>query len=269
MSYRKKHIKPHLKRLKPKKPFFKRPIFWFYTSLLFVLVISYLFLFSWFQVSKINISGNEKIKTEEIEKLTDEFINKKILSLGFLNINSRSIFLLNSKKMSSNILSKFPDIGEVKTKKQFPDIINLSIKERGQFAILCNENNTCFSIDDSGTIFSNVSVEFSDSLVLEKNINLGETDLGQNVIDKNIIDQIKIVNQSLADNFQIKVTKVFISNYLQFKTSEGWSAYFDPALDMKLQVSAINALLKGEISEEKRRGLTYIYLQYKDRAYYK
>ncbi|OGZ67255.1 MAG: hypothetical protein A3D35_00785 [Candidatus Staskawiczbacteria bacterium RIFCSPHIGHO2_02_FULL_34_9] len=269
MSYRKKHIKPHLKRLKPKKLFFKRPIFWFSTSLLIILIFSYFLLFSWFQVSSINISGNQKVKTEDIEKLVDSFVNKKILSLGFLNVNSKSIILLNGKKLSYEILSKLPDIGEIKIKKQFSNTINVSVKERGQFAILCNENNTCFSIDDSGTIFSNVLGEFNDSLVLEKNINLGETDLGQNVIDKNIIDQIKMVNQSLVDNFQIKVTKVFISNYLQFKTSEGWSAYFDNSSDMKLQISEIDSLLKGEISEEKRKNLTYIYLQYKDRAYYK
>jgi len=269
MSYRKKHIKPHLKRLKPKKPLFKKPVFWLSTVFLFILVIFYFIIFSWFQISKINISGNDKINTEDIEKIANSVINKKIIPLSLFNINSRSIFLLNKKKISDSIINNFPDIGQVNVTKKLPGSVEILIKERIQFSVFCNENNECFSMDDNGVIYDNFLGELQGNLILQKSNDYQAHNLGQNVIEKSIVNNIKDVKHSLKENFQIEIQRVIISNYLQFKTLEGWSAYFDPASDMKLQISKINALLNEEISEEKRKSLTYIYLQYKDRAYYK
>ena len=167
------------------------------------------------------------------------------------------------------MLSEFPDIKEVKIHKKFPDAINIIIVERDQFAVFCASGSQCFSIDDNGVIFENFAGDLSNNLILEEPADGLAFPLGQNVIDKNIIDEIKKVNQSLKDNFQIRVDRVVIADYLEFKTAEGWSAYFNASSDIQLQISELNALLKGEISEEKRKSLEYIYLQYKDRAYYK
>jgi len=269
VSYRKKHIKPHLKRLKPKKPFFKKPFFWVCLFFILILTLVYFLLFSWFQVSKINISGNNRVSSQDIENVTLSNINKKLFSLGSISFHSDSMLLLNKKSLLSSIMGAFPDIGEIIINRKLPDSVDISVTERSQYAVFCNENNECFSIDDNGVIFANFSNDAKSYLVLQKSTDSQALHLGQVMIDNNIIDEIKKVNQDLRENFQIGVDKVIVSDYLQFKTSEGWSAYFDPSSDLKLQISEMNMLLKGEIPEEKRKSLEYIYLQYKDRAYYK
>jgi len=269
LSYRKKHIKPYLRKLKPKKPFFKKTVFWISLILTIILIFAYFLIFSWFQVSKIDITGNDKVNSQDIKNTVISNAKKDLFSLGPINFYSSSILLINKKKLLSSIINTFPDIKRVIVNKKFPDTVNVSVVERSQYAVFCEENNNCFSIDDDGIIFADFKGDIANNLILQKNLNSQMINFGQNVIEKDIIDKIKKINQNLQDNFQIGVNKVIISNYLQFKTSEGWSVYFDPATDIKTQISEINALLKSEISEEKRKNLQYIYLQYKGRAYYK
>ena len=70
MSYRKKHIKNKIHKIKPKKPVLKTPIFWiFILFLIAVFTALYFVLFySGFQVENIIISGNVKLEGEKMSK---------------------------------------------------------------------------------------------------------------------------------------------------------------------------------------------------------
>ena len=92
---------------------------------------------------------------------------------------------------------------------------------------------------------------------------------GENAIEKNIMDGIYKVQKNLKNNFQVDVKEAFVSNPLVFTTAENWKIYFDPKFDIDSQIIKMNALLKDQITPEARKKLQYIYLQYKDRAYYK
>lgn len=266
MSYRKKHLKPKFKKLKPKKPFYKKPALWIILLFIIVSTLSYFVLFSWFQVSKINISGNNKVNNQDVESLVRSYVNREIIGIGSFKLYSKNIFLSNNKKLSDNILKEFALIETVKISKKLPDTINLEIKERIEAFAFCN--GECFLIDVNGVIFENIKDVLEDKLILRLSENQ-EYYLGQNVIDKKNIDSILNIRQNLFDNFQIEAKEVIISDTLRLITSEGWSIYFDANGDIDLQISEMNTLLKDQISEDKRKNLQYIYLQYKDRAYYK
>lgn len=267
MSYRKKHIKPKFKKLKPKKPFFKKPAFWVVLVLLIIFVLSYFILFSWFQVSKINISGNDKANSQDVESLVYSNINKKIVSIGSFSAYSKSILIVRKSKISKSILKEFPVVESVQVLKKLPDLINITIKERQQIAVLCGDN--CYSIDNNGVIFQKADDVSQETLILRMLPIEGDLYLGQSIIDKKIIETVLNIQQNLKDNFQIGVKEAFISDTLILETGEGWSIHFNPYSDVNLQITEMNTLLKDEISPESRKNLEYIYLQYKDRAYYK
>jgi len=269
MSYRRKHIKPKIRSLK-KKEFIKKSLISIFLFLFIAVMILYFILFfSKFQVQKVDILGDEKNKSQDIKNLVWLDINKKIFSLGVFDISTKSIFMVDSKKIVKDILDKFPSIEDVKVQKKMPDKIVLNVKERKPFAIFCQSDN-CFFIDESGVIFEPLHNNIiKDMTIIQKDLDGKELFVGKNVIEKNIIDTIYKVQKDLKDNFQIDIKEVFVSNYLIFKTSENWQIYFNSNSDVDLQITKMNILLRDEIPVSVRKNIQYIYLQYKDRAYYK
>ena len=259
MSYRRKHITPKIRSLRRKKRLIQHA--WFWIGLLILIIISVIGYFvvisAKFKISEVEISGIEKISSEEIK--------------NFIAVeSSERIFLMNKVELTNKILHKFPLIESVNLKKDFPQTLKLTIKERGDFAVLCNNENlqNCFKIDRNGVIFEVLNSMQPDNLIIIKESD-GELLLGSNLVDKNIILLISNIQKNLNDNFQISVKTVFVANSLVFTTSENWKIYFDPTTDIDLQITKMNILLRDEIPANIRKNLQYIYLQYKDRAYYK
>jgi len=294
MNYKRQHINPKIKNLRKKQRFYQYPIFWKFL-LFFIIVATFLYFilfFSKLQISEIIVLGNEKIHADDIKSLTWKNIDKKIVSLLGKSISTKSIFIfnskntiddilnnfpniedlkieknLNSKNTIDDILNNFPNIEDLKIEKNLPSSITLKIKERSPFGVFCEEKN-CFLIDHNGVVFESTDDSFM-GIILKKELRDGEIYLGENIIDKNIISIISKIKNELFDNFQIDVKEIFVSNLLIFQTSLGWRIYFNPESEIDLQITKMNILLKDEITIEERKSLQYIYLQYKDRAYYK
>lgn len=274
MSYRRKHIKPKIKKLKPRKNVFKMPFFWLALLIMIVLIsAAYLILFySRFQVTNIEISGNQKVQHNDIENLAWVDINKKLLNVGIFTISSKSIFLLNKNELVKNIVNKIPLVSDVQIEKRMPQNIILKITERQPFAVFCNSQDfqKCFFMDNHGIIFEPVqNGQQYGMVIVVKDLKGNEVFVGENIIEKNTMDTISKIQKNLSDNFQIGIKEVFVSNTLVFKTSEHWQIYFDPNSNIDFQITKMKALLQDEIPVTARKNIQYIYLQYKDRAYYK
>jgi len=274
MSYRKKHVKSKILKNKPKKSILKLPIFWYFLLFLIIILTGLYFLlfFSNFQVNNIIISGNEKINSQDLQNVINDNINRKIIELGNWNISSQSIFLIATENIKNKILNSYPIIENLTVTKKFPQDLNVQIEERKQFAIFC-QNDNCFNIDDNGVIFGNSSIFKEDYFIVRQSQNYDDLFLGKNVVHKNLMTIISEIEKNLKDNFQINLTEALISTpiRLDIKTGESWQIYFDidENCDIKLQLTKLNLLLRGEITPEIRQKLEYVDLRFKDRAYYK
>jgi len=270
MSYRKKHIKPKIKNLRKKKPVFKTPLFWICVAsfILIITVVYFLFFSPMFQVAAIGISGNQKIKSSDIENTAWNSVNKKILTFSY-----KSIFMANSAEIVKNVAQAFPVIENVQVQKKLPKNIVLKITERKPYAVFCGSEDinpgSCFLLDENGIIFESIENIMEDDFVIIDAFKHEGIKPGEKVIEKNTMDAIVNIQKDLKNNFYIDSRRVLIGNPLVVTTSENWRVYFNPDLDIELQIKKMNALLKDEIAEDKRKDLQYIYLQYKDRAYYK
>lgn len=269
MNYRRKHIKPKIDRFKNKKWLIKKPLFWLLA--LFIILISgafqFILFYPKFQISNIQILGNAKTDKKDIEDLAWIIADQKIFNIAGLNIKTKSIFTINGEKLKENILKKIPQIKEIKIQKKFPQDIILEVKERQPFAVFCQNEQECFLIDKDGVIFEK-SNDVTIMPVMRKD-SIREVFLGENVFDKNIMDIIYQIINNLKDNFGITIKEVLLSDLLVFKTSENWQIYFDAKSDIGSQITKMNILLKDEIPLAARKDIQYIYLQYKDKAYYK
>ena len=279
MSYnRRRHIKNKIRKIRPKKSIFKRPIFWY--LILFLILISVVFYFLLFspnfQVKNIIISGNEKTSLEGIKNIVENNVNKKIISFLDWTLESGSIFLVRPEKVEKDILEKFPIIEKIKIDKNLPQTLMLSIIERKPLGVFCDskitDNQQCFLIDENGVIFELLAAVPNGYPIVRQILNQPQLFVGEDLIEKNIMNIISKVKKNLKDNFQIDIEEAFITSPLRLdvKTSENWQIYFnlDADSDINLQLTKLNLLLSVKISPETRKNLQYIDLRF-DRAYYK
>ena len=96
---------------------------------------------SYFNISSVNVSGNKRIKTQDI-------LDKCGLKTG---MNSLSVNLHDMEKL----LLKNPWIASVSIKRNLPDTIDITIKERSP-AFLAKKNDTLYYINPEGKIIAPV-----------------------------------------------------------------------------------------------------------------
>lgn len=278
MSYRKRHVKSKVNRIRPKKSVFKSRWFWFFILFL-IIVLSALYFFMFYsgiQVKNIVISGNHKVATVDIESLIHDKINNKILGVGSWQVNSNSIFLVNTSELSSDLLNKFSIIQGVEVNRKFFHTLEVKVNERIPAASFCPsldnkmETEKCYFMDDGGTIFESLSVMPQNMIIVRQVMNDSGVFIGEQVVGQNVIGLILRVEKSLKDNFQIDLKEALITSptRLNLSTGENWYIYFNLGEDSDInsQLTKLNLLLDSQISEAGRKNLRYIDLRFKDKA---
>lgn len=272
MSFRKNHVKHRINRLRPKKSIFK--MLWFWILVLVIILTGTCTYFAVFypglQICNINISGNQKINTNDIKNIISRDIDQKLLGI----LPTKSILLVNENTLQKDILKDFPVIGKVTFQRQFPQTISCQVEERAMIGVYCDNSQKCFLIDKSGVIFQDIVPEIlsSNYFIVRQEENKNSV-IGESVVTDKIINTILNIQKDLKDNFQIDIKEALLSTptRLNIKTGENWQIYFDTENieDVDLQLEKLNLLLKGDITQEIRKTLQYIDLRFKDRAYYK
>jgi cell division septal protein FtsQ len=272
MSYRRNQVKSKINKITPKRPIFACLWFWL---LILVIVVAltltyFLLFFPGLQVRDIVISGNEKVKTEDLQKLISENVNTGLINFLTIKVFSRSIFLLNIAKLDKEILEEFPIIEKISIDKKWPQAVTFIVTERKPVGVYCANSESCYLIDENGVIFEKLDSAPSDFAIVRQIFKGGDIFVGETVVQKNILDIISSINKILNDKLKINIKEALVTSpiRLNIRTSEGWKVYFDlaPNSDQSAQVAKLNLLLGGEISPDVRKTLKYIDLRPKDRA---
>lgn len=265
-----KYIRKPL-RIKRKKNILKAPVFWLAFLILVVAgtMVYFLVFFGKVQVKTIIVSGNEKVSTSDIEGIVNNGINKKILFL-----NSKSIFLANTKKISSKILETYPAIFSVSIAKRFFDTLVVEIAEKVPAAVFCKSDKTfddCYYLDKNGIAFEKTENSPSKYLIVRQNAFEKDIVLGQAVVNGDMVEKLANAKNDLENNYQItlKEADIVSEDRLNITTSEGWKVYFNLKGDIGLQITKLKLLLYKELSKEARARIKYVDLRFGDRAYYK
>jgi cell division protein FtsQ len=253
-------------RIRRKTSFLKNRYFWLS---LFVFVIFgtssyFLFFADFFQVKEIDVSGNQKITSEDIKKEIDS-----LLSINFMNISSKSIFLTNFRNINSEILKKFPQLASISFKRDFPNRLTVEAEERKPIAVFCPDLN-CYLIDKEGVVFEKVEVIFSDFPRINNIEGKNNFSLGEKIIDKDTLNFILDTKKGLNEKLKITAEEFSLpsSQRLNVKTKEKWEIYFNLKGDLNWQLEKLILVLEKEIPPEKRKYLEYIDLRF-TRVYFK
>jgi cell division septal protein FtsQ len=254
---------------------------WFWISLLIIVIILAILYFIVFypglQVKNVVISGNEQVKTQDLQTLILDNSTTGLLKFWNFDIVSKSILLLNINRIDKKILQKFPIIEKLTISRQFPQTITLGVTERKPIGIYCNgpEGNSqqCFLIDQNGIIFEPSGIQSGGLVIVRQLLQNNNLYTGENVVGQNVINSISEIQKDLKDNFQINMTEALITTPIRMDvtTDAGWKIYFslDTDTDINSQLIKLNLLLNDKINPDVRKTLQYIDLRFKDRAFYK
>jgi cell division septal protein FtsQ len=239
-------------RIKKKKPFFKKPIFWISIFLILILAgISYAIFFSnIFEIKKIEISGEERIKKEDFKKFLED------------KIDAKNILLIKLDPIKNEILKNFPQISFVEIKRKFPSTLVFKITERKEVAAFCQKED-CYLIDKEGIVFEREGDQ--GILKIERENFESEIKPGNRVIEKEILDKILDISKKIE--FGIEKVSILSEDNLHFKTSQGFEIFIDPQKDIDWQLTKLKVALENAIPKEKIGDLEYIDLRFGNFAY--
>ena len=262
---RSRYFKKYLRKNR-KVYILRNHFFWaFVLFLIASLIIFYLVCFyCLFQIKEIQVKGNQKVKTENIENLAEIYLPKKIIFW-----NSRSIFLVDLERIDKEILSYFPQIGEVSSQRRFPDELIISVKERTPIGII-KKDDDYFFINKEGVIFEKVDDQKDQWPEIippeaDKNLKIGET-----IIEKNLISRVAEIEKELRKKeISLCSIKIVSSQRANVLTQEGWEIYFNLDDDISKQVFNLDLVLKEKIPPQKRKNLEYIDLRFGNQIFYK
>ena len=253
-------------KIKRKKSILKSKFFWFGILILFAFTgIFYLVCFySFFQIEKFVVSGEEEVTKQEIKIIVEQGIEKKLLFW-----ETRSIFLVNLDKIRENILNNFSQIDEVEIKKGFPDTLNLLVIERKEIGIFC-ANEKCFLLDRKGIAFEQ-ALEIPELIKIQNTAIDKELKLGEKAVEEQLLSKILQAVVKLKKDLKISLEEVLIINKqrLNIKTSENWEIYLNPEQDINWQLLKLSSVLEQEIPLEKRKDLEHIDVRFGNFAPYK
>ncbi len=280
-------------RMKKSKKLYKSAWFWY--SLLFLIILGalayFLYYFPAFKIKEINPEGNIRAQSQEIIQIAASILDGKKMFLPQSNILS-----FPEKDIQQAIASRFAAVKDVRIKRRLPDKIFITISEREEAALWCKSgelesehqaatttdairdfnlfiqkidnfepNFNCFHIDKEGVIFE--SATSSDFIIRSAP---KEIKVGGRILDQFLIEKILEIKNKLVQklNIGVKEAYVFNQNQINFRTSEGWWAYFNPKKDIDWQITSLGLVLENKVPQSFRKNLVYIDLRFEGISIY-
>ncbi len=251
------------KRIKKKKSILKTK--WFWIVLLFAAaaigILYTLFISPVFQIEKVQVQETNPVLQTALRQAIEQSAQKNIL-------------LFSAQKIQNQIEQQFPEIESISVQKHFFHTIVATVKNRQEVGVWCKTQDICFAIDAKGIAFLQqkpqndfIVWDFTQSFT----VGLGETAIAQNLLRSLLGFKQKVETLSVFRDTNTTFISVSLisDSQVQYKTSEGWQVFIDPAGNLDWQITKLEMVLSQKIPANKRKMLDYVDLRYGDQAYIK
>ncbi|MFB6182347.1 MAG: cell division protein FtsQ/DivIB [Candidatus Magasanikbacteria bacterium] len=265
-----------------------------------ITVIILLLKHPFFQIKKIQISGNKKIKKQELKWATKGIYSHK--KLFFFPANN--YFLINKKNIKKILKEKFP-IRKISLEKDFPNTLNMKVEEKINTIIY--DNGVKYSyIDQNGKIIQVLSkigenewkkkkiktreeegvnsttikkIHKPDVLSVEKQWGKlpiiydtrGKKAKPKNkVIDKDtvksVVDWYRMLNNKSDLDFKYSKVASSSENFI-INTSQNWNIKADSNKETAVQFKKLKYLINNKIQQDEPE--KYIDVRFENKVYWK
>jgi cell division septal protein FtsQ len=249
---------------------------WLYrtVAMLFLATVIFVLFFSDFlSITKIEISGLNKLEKTQVQNIIDERSRGKYLGI----INKNNLILFQKSETRKILLDNFKRIEDVKIKKIFPDGLKIIIKERILTMLLCSSGE-CHILNEKGEPyradnFSSEELE-QENLVTLDDLSGAKISLDNNPLEKNYQEFILKLAEYVLDETGIVLKKQYttpsrMSGDLKVETEEGWRIYFNENVSLEKELLILKTILANKIEKEQQKDLEYVDLRINNKVFYK
>jgi len=231
------------------------------------------FRITYFQVEKIEISGNNLIDGDDLTDAIKAKLEGKYLGL----FPKANIFLIPKDKILAELPENFKRIKKISLDKKYFGAIAVKIEERNNAVLFC-EKEDCAYTDENGFVFEK-SPYFSGTVFLklidQRNLDSGENAkkidgyLGTNLIEESEFKKI-LEFAGLIAKIDGGVSEVILKkeNIYEFYTQEGWKIILNDKNEPQSAYLNLITALDSNI-KDKRPKLDYIDLRLGNKIYFK
>ncbi|MBI2640600.1 MAG: FtsQ-type POTRA domain-containing protein [Candidatus Sungbacteria bacterium] len=237
-------------------------------SLLGVIIAGmvYVLRFPRWQIREISFSGLEVLSQEEIASKIKHELQGEFAAL----IPRSSFFLAETASLAESLQKEFPRIEQISIKKDFPDKLKISAKERKLFGIFCGQSS-CAYIDASGFAYESAP-NFSGSLITKIKSDAPDPAVGQNAVEPALMERLIFLGEEIKRSLGIMSVVHELSSQapreIRVETDEGFKIFFNRDDDFQNVFRVLKTVLDEEI-KEKRARLEYIDVRFGNKAFYR
>ncbi|MFA5432001.1 MAG: FtsQ-type POTRA domain-containing protein [Candidatus Paceibacterota bacterium] len=233
-----------------------------FASIIVLSVAGFLLFSPRFQISQLNISGNNKIATEDLEKVVQEKLKTSFSFLG-IDMSTESIFLSLGDRANS-LIEAFPEIEKVTIKKNFPNGVSLQIVEKTPYAIWTDDfdDSKCYLVDKNGSYIK----KYVESEEYSSLIKINEKEEIKDLDRKMILENLSKIETKLKNN------KINISDFdlyeekLVVKSNLACKIYFNIDDDLNWQIEKLEIVLGNTKYSDRLNSFEYIDLRFGNQA---
>jgi cell division protein FtsQ len=236
--------------------------------LIFIIFVWFIYFSSYFSITKIEINGNIKIPSNDIEKLVWQQSNNRRFFIGL----QKNINIFNKDKLL-NTLNEQYYFEKLSIKKDLPNTIIINLEEKS-YSLIWYEADNYYYIDSNGSIISE-----ADPLEIKQKSyplidNRGEKKVSGNAIEvnSNNLNYVTQLFKKFKNNHKnFKVDRFILDNELntvKIALLDGPEIYFNIQEDISNQIAKLLVIVNEKLKDN-FANKTYIDLRYGDRVYYR
>jgi len=260
------------RKLRRKRLILRAVVFGVVFLAVFVGVVAF-FRISYFQVDKIEISGNGSL----VEKELAEAIKSKLEGKYLWLFPKANIFLIPKAKILTELPVEFKRIKKIILDKKYFDTIVIKLEERGNAVIFCKKED-CAYADENGFVFEKAPY-FSGAVFLklvdqrnsdnDENEKTIEKHIGASLMAesefKKILEFIDFTEKTGGGVSEVILKK---ENIYEFYTQEGWKIILnDKNIPKDAYLNIVTAL--DSTIKDNRTKLDYIDLRLGNKVFFK
>lgn len=251
-----------------KKRLAARAIFVFFSFLLVFSAIAGFFHIPFFNVKKIEVSGNGAVTAESIKEIVAEKISGK---RGWL-FPQKNFFLIPEREIENALRAEILRIKSAEIKKHPFDELAAIIQERQNSFLACVKDKCAFA-DENGFVFEEAP-DFSEGIFLKFYDERGKTEQPAALIGKNILPEGETAKLAafgdLLGKIKVEPAKIILKDesIYEVQTGENWRIILNDKNEPKQALLNLAAALESEIKEPRRK-LDYVDLRFGNKVYFK
>jgi len=239
---------------------------------LFFVVSGYQVFFSGtLAVEHVEIDGAGMLTPAEVERTVRTILSENRWGV----LPQFNFLLLSTHRTEERLLAASPLVRQVTVRKLFPDTLDVSLLERGDFLFWCPESERCFLIDEEGILrdWPEAREERRVPHLFLKDESGKSVSAGERIMTPEILSFMKGLPQAFLEQAGIMIGEdIFVpSKYadeLRLETDKGFTLRISTGIPIETTLNTLRIVREKAVPEDRLDDLVSVDLRIVGKAFY-